>query len=149
MNPTFLSLAEILEIHHDQIERYGGTVGLRDLGLLQSALAMPAAAFGGQYLHGDLHDMAAAYLFHIVQNRPFLDGNKRTGAVAAIVFLFLNGFELTAEETEFERLVWDVARGSAGTNRLWLISYGKTLILIADRQGQETTDDMRDRDVPS
>ena len=113
MYPTFLSLAEILEIHHDQIERYGGTGGLRDLGLLQSALAMPAAAFGGQYLHGDLYEMAAAYLFHIVQNHPFLDGNKRTGAVAAIVFLFLNGIELTAEEAEFERLVWDVARGSA------------------------------------
>ncbi len=86
MTPVSLSLAEVLEIHRDQIERYGGHAGLRDLGLLQSALAMPAARFGGRYLHGDLLEMAAAYLFHIEQNHPFIDGNKRTGTVAAIVF---------------------------------------------------------------
>ena len=81
MNPIFLSLAEVLEIHRDQIERYGGDPGIRDLDLLQSALAIPAAGFGGQYLHNDLYEMAAAYLFHITQNHPFVDGNKRTGAV--------------------------------------------------------------------
>ena len=70
MTPEFLSLAEALEIHRDQIERYGGNTGIRDLGLLQSALAMPAAGFGERYLHTDLFEMAAAYLFHIVQNHP-------------------------------------------------------------------------------
>lgn len=114
MTPVFLSLAEVLEIHRDQIERYGGHAGLRDLGLLQSALAMPAAALGGRYLHGDLVEMAAAYLFHIVQNHPFIDGNKRTGMVAAIVFLSLNGIELRADETQLEQLVIDVAKGKAG-----------------------------------
>ncbi len=116
MTPVFLSLAEVLEIHRDQIERYGGHPGLRDLGLLQSALAMPAAGFGGRYLHGDLIEMAAAYLFHIVQNHPFIDGNKRTGAVAAFVFLSLNGIELEAEEPQLEKLVMDVAKGTAGKN---------------------------------
>ncbi len=116
MTPVFLSLAEVLEIHRDQIERYGGHAGLRDLGLLQSALAMPAAGFGGKYLHGDLLEMAAAYLFHIVQNHPFIDGNKRTGTVAAIVFLSLNRIELEADETQLEKLVIDVAKGKVGKN---------------------------------
>jgi len=116
VTPVFLSLAEVLEIHRDQIERYGGHAGLRDLGVLQSALAMPAAGFGGRYLHSDLIEMAAAYLFHIVQNHPFVDGNKRTGAVAAIVFLSLNGIELEADETQLEQLVTDVAKGKAGKN---------------------------------
>ena len=114
MAPVFLSLAEILQIHRDQIERYGGRAGLRDLGLLQSALAMPAAGFGGRYLHSDLHEMAAAYLFHISQNHPFVDGNKRTGTVAAIVFLSLNGIELDANEAQLEQLVLEVAQGKAG-----------------------------------
>ncbi len=113
MNPTFLTLAEILEIHRDQINRYGGDPGIRDLGLLQSALAMPAAGFGGRFVHSDLYEMAAAYLFHIVQNHPFVDGNKRTGAVAALVFLALNDVVIDVEEDVFESVVWAVARGEA------------------------------------
>jgi death-on-curing protein len=114
LNPIFLSLAEVLEIHRDQIERYGGGSGIRDLGLLQSALAMPAAGFGGRYLHTDLFEMAAAYLFHITQNHPFIDGNKRTGVVAAIVFLFLNSIEVDTDEKELERIVLSVAEGKVG-----------------------------------
>lgn len=88
------------------------------MGLLQSALAMPAAGFGDAYLHADLHEMAAAYLFHIVSNHPFVDGNKRAGAVAAIVFLDLNGIELRADEKTFEQLVLDVAQGQADKGRV-------------------------------
>jgi death-on-curing protein len=113
VNPTFLSLGEVLEIHREQINRYGGDPGIRDLGLLQSALAMPAAGLGGRYLHGDLYEMAAAYLFHIVQNHPFVDGNKRTGAVAALIFLALNDVIIVAEEDDFERVVRAVAEGEA------------------------------------
>ena len=113
MAPEFLSLAEVLEVHRDQIERYGGGPGIRDQGLLQSALAMPAARFGGRFLHGDLCEMAAAYLFHIVCNHPFVDGNKRTGAVAALVFLALNGVEIKAKEEFFEQIVRSVAEGKA------------------------------------
>lgn len=111
-DPVFLSLGEVIEIHHDQIERYGGHPGIRDIGLLQSALAMPAAGFGGRFLHMDLFEMAAAYLFHIIQNHPFIDGNKRTGAVASLVFLSLNGVEIEADEEEFEKIVLAVVKGS-------------------------------------
>ncbi len=65
MEPSFLTFADVIRIHVDQIERYGGQVGIRDLGLLQSALAMPEASFGQEWLHRDLHEMAAAYAFHI------------------------------------------------------------------------------------
>src|SRR6266702_1459663 len=95
MAPTFLTTDQVLEIHSDQIARYGGMAGVRDLGLLQSALAQPQATFGGQLLHADLFEMAAAYLFHLVQNHPFVDGNKRVGAVAAIVFLLTNGQDIS------------------------------------------------------
>lgn len=112
-SPEFLRLDDLLEIHRDQIERYGGVLGARDIGLLQSAIAQPCATFAGNYLHADLFEMAAAYLFHIARNHPFIDGNKRVGAVAAIVFLELNGLELTAREEEYEQLVLQAAQGLA------------------------------------
>ncbi len=90
-HPLFLTLAEVIEIHADQIRRYGGRAGLRDLALLESALAQPEASFAGEWLHGDLYAMAAAYAYHLCQNHPFIDGNKRTGLAAALVFLELNG----------------------------------------------------------
>jgi death-on-curing protein len=111
MRIAFLSLAEVLEIHRDQIVRYGGEPGTRDLGLLESALAMPAAAFGGGFLHTDIFEMAAAYLFHLVRNHPFIDGNKRVGAVAAIVFLALNGYEFNAPAGRLYDFVMALARG--------------------------------------
>ena len=109
MEPTFLAIDEILAIHQDQIARYGGQEGVRDWPLLQSALAMPAAAFGGQYVHSDLCEMAAAYLFHLVENHPFLDGNKRVGAVAADVFLALDDVRLTAGQDAYADWVISVA----------------------------------------
>jgi death-on-curing protein len=111
MEPHFLSLAEVLEIHQDQIARYGGDPGIRDMGLLKSALGMPLATFGGEFLHTDIFEMAAAYLFHLVKNHPFIDDNKRVGAVAAIVFLALNGYEFDAPEEDFADMVLAVARG--------------------------------------
>ena len=112
MTPRFLALDEVIEIHHDQIARYGGSLGLRDMELLQSALAMPEAGFGDQYVHQDIFEMAAAYLFHLTSNHPFIDGNKRAGAMAAFTFLKLNGLTLVAEEPEFERMVLSVATGT-------------------------------------
>ena len=90
MDPLFLSLDEVLEIHEQQIERYGGSHGIRDAGGLESAMATPQATFGGEFLHRSIPTMAAAYLFHLCQNHPFIDGNKRTGANAAITFLLMN-----------------------------------------------------------
>ena len=89
--PSFLTLAEVLEIQHVQIERYGGDPTLRDRGLLESALAVPESSFGGEFLHPTLFAMAAAYAYHIAENQPFVDGNKRTGLAAALVFLAING----------------------------------------------------------
>jgi death on curing protein len=111
IEPVFLGLAEVIEIHNDQIKRYGGKPGIRDLGLLKSAVATPAVSFDGNYLHTDIHEMAAAYLFHIVGNHPFIDGNKRTGAVASIIFLMMNGVELVADEETFAKMVLSVAEG--------------------------------------
>lgn len=110
-NVDYLSLEDVLEIHLDQICRYGGSAEVRDMGLLESALAMPQATFAGRSLHQDVYSMAAAYLFHIVQNHPFVDGNKRTGAVAAIIFLALNEVKVVASEEDFEALVWSAATG--------------------------------------
>lgn len=93
MDPLFLSLDEVPEMHHQQIDRYGGSPGIRDSGGLQSALATPQVTFGGEYLHPSIPAMAAAYLFHICQNHAFVDGNKRVGANAAITFLLLNDWE--------------------------------------------------------
>ena len=109
--PLFLGLDEVIEIHRDQIERYGGHPGIRDIELLKSAVAVPAAGFGEDYLHTDTYEMAAAYLFHIIRNHPFVDGNKRTGAVAAVVFLIMNGIELHAKEESFESMVRSIAEG--------------------------------------
>ena len=108
---VFLSLAEVLEIHRDQIDRYGGAAGIRDIELLKSAIGMPSATYGGEFLHTDIHEMAAAYLFHIAMNHPFLDGNKRVGAVAALVVLALNGYEFNAPEDDFADMVIAVASG--------------------------------------
>jgi death-on-curing protein len=94
-----------------QIARYGGADGLRDRGLLESALAQPKATFAGELLHEDLFSMAAAYLFHIVQNHPFVDGNKRTGLIAALVFLDLNGISIEQDSPDLHDLTMGVARG--------------------------------------
>lgn len=109
--PQFLSVEDVIDIHADRIERYGGSLGVRDVELLRSAIGMPEAGFGDPYLHADLFEMAAAYLYHIVQNHPFIDGNERAGTMAAFVFLRLNGFTLDADESAFESLVLKAAQG--------------------------------------
>jgi death on curing protein len=109
--PVFLSLDEVLALHGDQIERYGGSPGVRDLGLLQSALGTPRASFGGAWLHGTLAEMAAAYLYHLVKNHAFVDGNKRTGLAVTIAFLGLNDRWLEAAPDELVELVLGVAEG--------------------------------------
>jgi death-on-curing protein len=118
MSPIFLGLDEVMYIHRDQIERYGGHPGVRDMGLLQSAVAMPQASHGGKYLHADLFEMAAAYLFHIVQNHPFVDANKRVGVVAALVFLALNGLEVNVPNEALFQTVLAVAQRKLGKDAI-------------------------------
>lgn len=118
MTPRFLGFDEVLQIHQDQITRYGGSSGIRDIALLRSALAMPSAGVAGQYLHEDLIEMAAAYVFHIVKNHPFVDGNKRVGAVAALVFLDLNGIEVVVPEADLYEIIMGVARGETSKSAI-------------------------------
>jgi death-on-curing protein len=118
VSPIFLGLEDALEIHRDQIARYGGAGGIRDLGLLQSALGLPRAGAGTQYFHADLFEMAAAYLFHIVKNHPFVDGNKRVGAVAALVFLEMNGIRISVADEALVNTVLAVAEDKLQKHRL-------------------------------
>ena len=112
--PTFLDLEHIMRLHLSLIEHYGGLDGVRDMGLLHSAIGMPQAAYGGEYLHGDIFEMAAAYLYHIVQNHPFLDGNKRTGSAAGIVFLAMNDIQIDNDEEGLVEITLSVASGQTG-----------------------------------
>lgn len=100
MSPVFLGVADVVRIHADQVEAYGGSDGVRDERLLESAVSQASATFGGEFLHGGLAAMAAAYLFYIVKNHPFVDGNKRTGLAVALVFLELNGVILDVALTD-------------------------------------------------
>ena len=109
--PLFLTFAEIIEIHDYQISRFGGAAGVRDIELLKSAIGMPSATFGGEFLHPSVIEMAAAYLYHLVENHPFVDGNKRVGAMAALIFLDMNGFEFDASDEDFTAMVLKVASG--------------------------------------
>lgn len=118
MDPVFLSLDEVLEIHEQQIERYGGSAGIRDVNGLESAVATPQATFGGEFLHGSIPAMAAAYLFHLCQNHPFIDGNKRVGANAAITFLFMNDWRVSFDADELIDLVLSVASGRMNKQQL-------------------------------
>jgi len=112
VDPLFLTLDEVLSLHEEQIRLFGGSSGVRDSGLLESAMGSAAATFGGEFLHASLFEMAAAYLYGICKNHPFIDGNKRTATAAALVFLEMNGVEIDAGEQEFYALIIGVAEGS-------------------------------------
>ena len=118
MEPLFVSLDEVLEIHEQQIGRYGGSPGLRDAAALESAVATPQATFSGEFLHSSIPAMAGAYLFHLCQNHPFIDGNKRAAANAAVTFLLMNDWEPTFEEEELVGVVLAVASSELSKKRL-------------------------------
>ena len=104
-------MGEVLLILQDQIRRYGGSYGVRDPALLSSALAMPSATFSGEFLHADIFQQAAAYAYHLCQNHPFLDGNRRTALAAALVFLDLNGIDISDPSLDLYRCMVGVAQG--------------------------------------
>jgi len=105
----FLSVDDVLLLHADTIDSDGGSHGLRDHGLLDAAVAMPRQQFGGQFLHEGLAAMASAYLFHIAQNHPFVDGNKRAAVMSALVFLRLNRAKRLPDPEELEATTRRVA----------------------------------------
>jgi death on curing protein len=124
----FLAESIVLAIHGDQIRLYGGAYEMRDSSALDSALHMPQAQFDGQFLHSTVFHMAAAYGFHLCQNQPFLDGNKRTAGMVMLTFLQLNGLELVASEIDYYQVMMAVASGHMQKEQLtkWLqaISHG-------------------------
>lgn len=107
----FLTIDEVLESYTFQIETYGGDSGVRDVGLLESAVAQPQASFGGEYLHAFPFEMAAAYLYHLVMNHPFVDGNKRVGLETALIFLMINNSPIEATDEELVDLVLGTTAG--------------------------------------
>ncbi|WP_084544306.1 type II toxin-antitoxin system death-on-curing family toxin [Chroogloeocystis siderophila] len=118
----YLTLVEILELHRRILEQSGGASGIRDIGLLESAIAQPRMTFGGEDLYPSLLEKAAALGFSIIMNHPFVDGNKRTGHAATETFLVLNGLEISSSVDEQERLVLAIAAGELERKALveWL-----------------------------
>lgn len=114
----FLEKSVLLTFHEDHLRRYGGLSGIRDHGLLDSALAQPVATFDGEYIHKDIFQMAAAYGYHLCRNHPFVDGNKRTALVAMYLFLFVNGYQLIADKKSLYAIVMGVADGSIDKQQL-------------------------------
>lgn len=119
---TFLNVDDVLLLHADTIDTDGGSHGVRDHGMLDAAVAMPRQLFSGQFLHEDLAAMAAAYFFHIAQNHPFLDGNKRAAVMSALAFLRANNVELAMAPQELEATTLKVAAGELTKEKLtkWL-----------------------------
>jgi death-on-curing protein len=114
----FLTFSEVLMILEDQIRNYGGIYGVRDRNLLSSAIYMPESSFDGKYLHETIPAMAAAYMFHICQNHPFIDGNKRVALASSLVFLDINGYELTCKNETLYNEVMNVAKGEIKKEKL-------------------------------
>lgn len=114
----YFSIEDVLHLHELSITQFGGSSGLRDQGLLEAAIAMPLAQFGGVDLHPDVESKAAAYLFHISQAHAFVDGNKRTAMAAALTFIVLNGFDYDATDKELIEIGMGVAAGAIGKDEL-------------------------------
>ena len=123
----FLDKATLLLFHSDQLERYGGASGIRDEALLESALAQPQASFDGAYVHEDIFHMAAAYGYHLCQNHPSYDGNKRTALIAMYMFLYVNGYQIVSDKKSLYAIMMDLAKGKVSKEELreYLIANSK------------------------
>jgi death on curing protein len=129
MNVRFIPQEVVLTIHADLLQRYGGEAGLRDAGLLDSALAQAKITVGGKYAHRSIFDKAAAYGFHVCKNHPFIDGNKRVAFVLMDIFLQKNGWEVESTEEEAYRMMMDLASGKLTKSQLsnWLKEHSSKL----------------------
>ncbi|MDN3506861.1 MAG: type II toxin-antitoxin system death-on-curing family toxin [Simkaniaceae bacterium] len=107
----FLKIQDVIEIHDCLVQDFSGRLGIRDFGLLSSAIEMPKAQMAGAFLHESVFDQASAYLFHLCQNHPFIDGNKRTAAISSLVFLEDNKIFLNFDEIQFEKMTVETASG--------------------------------------
>jgi death on curing protein len=107
----FLTVEQVIQVHDVFLDEYGGLPGIRDFGLLSSAVEMPRFSCFGKLLHETIFEQAAAYLYHLIMNHPFNDGNKRTGALVALFFLEENGVQIHFSDTDYEDFVVEVAKG--------------------------------------
>jgi death on curing protein len=145
LKPEFLTVEDVLGIHAEVIAEFGGEGALRDLGLLESAVAMPQQTFGSQFLHDSLFAMAAAYLFRITQNHAFVDGNKRTALASALVFLRLNLIVIDQDVEQLYDLTMGVAEGrldktaiAAELEGIWMAeTKGAAAVDVDDSPGGE------------
>jgi death-on-curing protein len=115
---NYLTAAQVLFIHARLVAETGGTLGIRDMGLLEAAVARPQATFAGEDLYPDVYTKAATLMFGLINNHPFVDGNKRVGVAAAGLFLVRNGLQLTASNEEVERFTLEVAQGSVSVAQI-------------------------------
>ena len=129
MATRFIPNRIVSTIHSDLLQRYGGRPGLRDPGLLDSALAQPKMTVGGKFVHKTLFDKAAAYGFHVCKNHPFVDGNKRVAFVLMDIFLQKNGWEVTSNEEDAYSMMISLASGGLSKDRLskWLKAHSSKL----------------------
>lgn len=107
----FIPLEYVIKVHDELIKEYGGSLGILNLGLLKSALEMPKSTFNGKYLHKTIFHKAAAYLFHLAKNHPFVDGNKRTAGIITLLFLSYNNVSFAISDEEYEKIILEVAKG--------------------------------------
>jgi len=118
----YLTVNEVLEIYSRVMQQTGGTVGVHDLRALESAVAQPRMTFAGEELYPTLVEKASALGFSLIQNHPFVDGNKRTGHAALELFLVLNGYEISATVDEQATIILQVAASEVGRDAFteWL-----------------------------
>lgn len=125
----FLTLGDVLETHREMIATIGGSPGVRDLGAVESAIAQPRMTFGGEDLYPTLAEKAAAMSFSLINNHPFVDGNKRVGHAAMALFLDLNGYALVGNVDEQEKVILSAAAGTMGREEFthWVRSHVQPL----------------------
>ncbi len=116
--PKFLSVEEVLKLHQDQIDSFGGTPGVRDRRLLEAALTQPQIRLGGKLLHPRIYEQAAAYLYHLAMSYPFVDGNKRTAFAVMDTFIRLHGCSLDLTNDQAYELVMQLVKGKLSQDRL-------------------------------
>lgn len=120
-NTEFVPEDAVLAIHERLIRKFGGSLGLRDKGLLESALSQPQQTFCGELLHPTIHEQAAAYLYHLAKNHAFVDGNKRIALATVNAFLKLNGYKLTLSKAKTEQLVIDIVESKVSKEELFVV----------------------------
>lgn len=125
-----LTLRQILILHEYQVKKHGGSQGVRDMGMLESAVNRPFATFGGGDLYPDIYFKAAALMQSIIKNHPFVDGNKRTGFTSSYTLLLLNKIKITAKQEEMIKFTLKIANENVSVDEIvsWLQKYSKKLI---------------------